>query len=146
MANGAFAAAASASLAFVLAGCPLNAEATSKTAGQISLNSIPPTSVKVDVKDLPVIGSLVSGTYTRVDDKDVTSPSISIKSPKDKIGAIKAVRRSGISITTSVSLGVAAGDAIGESVFISDVTSTSSSNATEPAPAFSNSWTRPPPA
>ena len=88
MANGAFAAAASASLAFVLAGCPLNAEATSKTAGQISLNSIPPTSVKVDVKDLPVIGSLVSGTYTRVDDKDVTSPSISIKSPKDKIGAI----------------------------------------------------------
>ena len=95
MANKAFAAAASASLAFVLAGSPLNAEAASKTAGQISLNSIPPTSVNVDLKDLPVVGSLVSGTYTRVDDKDVTSPSISIKSPKDKFGAIKAVATGG---------------------------------------------------
>mmetsp|Transcript_37028 Transcript_37028/g.84587 ORF Transcript_37028/g.84587 Transcript_37028/m.84587 type:complete len:246 (-) Transcript_37028:124-861(-) len=95
VANKAFAAAASASLAFVLAGSPLNAEAASKTAGQISLNSIPPTSVNVDLKDLPVVGSLVSGTYTRVDDKDVSSPSISIKSPKDKIGAIKAVATGG---------------------------------------------------
>ena len=42
--------AASASLAFVLVGSPLNAVATSKTAGQISLNSVPPTSINVDIK------------------------------------------------------------------------------------------------
>lgn len=91
----AFATAASASLAFALVGSPLNAEATSKTAAQISLNAVPPTSVKVDVKDLPVVGSLVSGTYTRVSDKDVTSPSIKISSPKDKIGAVKAAATGG---------------------------------------------------
>ena len=43
-------AAASASLAFVLVGSPLNAVANSKTAGQISLNSVPPTSINVDIK------------------------------------------------------------------------------------------------
>ena len=86
------AAAASAGLAFVLAGAPLQADAaTSRTAGQISLNSIPPTSVKVDVRDLPVIGDVLSGTYTRVGDGDVkgSPPSVSIKSPKDKVGAIR---------------------------------------------------------
>lgn len=88
-------AAASASLAFVLVGSPLHANAMSKTAGQISLNTIPPTSVKVDVKDLPIVGDIFSGTYTRVNDADVTSPSVSIKSPKDKVGAIKAVATGG---------------------------------------------------
>lgn len=88
-------AAATASLAFALVGSPLHADATSKTAGQVSLNTIPPTSVRVDVKDLPIIGDLISGTYTKVNDKDVTSPSISIKSPKDKVGAIKAVATGG---------------------------------------------------
>ena len=69
-------AAASASLAFVLAGSPLDAHATSKTAGQISLNSLPPTSVQVNIKDLPVVGDLLSGTYTKVSDADVKSPSV----------------------------------------------------------------------
>jgi len=90
------AAAASASLAFVLIGSPLEASATSKTAGQISLNSIPPTSVKVDVRDLPVIGDVLSGTYTRVSDASDKSPaSVSIISPKDKVGAIRAAATGG---------------------------------------------------
>ena len=90
------AAAASASLAFVLIGSPLEASATSKTAGQISLNSIPPTSVKVDVRDLPVIGDVLSGTYTRVRDASDKSPaSVSIVSPKDKVGAIRAAATGG---------------------------------------------------
>ena len=92
------AAAASASLAFALVGGPLQADAMSKTAGQISLNSIPPTSVKVDIRDLPVIGDVLSGTYTRVSDASVISPlpaSVSIKSPQDKIAAIKAAATGG---------------------------------------------------
>ena len=90
------AAAASASLVSVLIGGPLEAGATSKTAGQISLNSIPPTSVKVDIRDLPVIGDVLSGTYTRVSDASDKSPaSVSITSPKDKVGAIKAAATGG---------------------------------------------------
>jgi hypothetical protein len=89
------AAAATAALAFgLLVGDPQQALASS-TAGQISLNSIPPTSVLLDIKDLPVIGNILSGTYTKVDDKSITSPSVSIKSPKDKISAIKDVATGG---------------------------------------------------
>ena len=62
----------------------------SNTAAQISLDTLPPTTVSVQIGDLPVVGSLLSGTYTRVDAKTVTGkPSVVIKSPKDKIGAIK---------------------------------------------------------
>lgn len=83
--------AATAALSFVLAGNPLPSLAEdSATAAHISLNSIPPTSVRVAIKDLPVIGNLISGTYTKVDDSIATNPSVSITSPTDKIAAIKA--------------------------------------------------------
>jgi len=73
----------------VLAGDPQQAIASS-TAGQISLNSIPPTAIKIDLKDLPVIGNVVSGTYTKVDDKSLAgSPSVVISSPKDKFKAVQ---------------------------------------------------------
>lgn len=73
----------------VFAGDPQQAIA-SNTAAQISLNSIPPTSIKIDVKDLPVIGNVVSGTYTKIDDNSLSgSPSVVISSPKDKVKAAK---------------------------------------------------------
>lgn len=78
-------AAASVSLAFVLTGSPLTADAISETAAQISLNSIPPTALKV--QDVPIVG----GTYTMVNDADVPSPSVVVELPKDKIGAIKSI-------------------------------------------------------
>jgi len=81
----AFAAAASASLAFVLAGSPLSSDATSDTAAQISLNSLPPNAVKVE--GVPIVG----GTYTKVYDSDVPSPGLVINLPKDKIGALKSL-------------------------------------------------------
>lgn len=88
-------AAATAALTFgLLIGDPQQALASS-TAGQISLNSIPPTSVQVDIKDLPVIGNILSGTYTKVDDGSIASPSVTIRSPKDKVSAIKAVATGG---------------------------------------------------
>jgi hypothetical protein len=66
--------------------------ASSRTAGQISLDSLPPTTISIQIKDLPVIGNLLSGTYARVPDGSVVGkPSIVIKSPSDKIGAIKSV-------------------------------------------------------
>ena len=74
----------------VLVGDPQQAVASSNTAGQISLNSIPPTTIKLDIKDLPVIGNVLSGTYTNIDTKSLTlTPSVVISSPKDKIKAVK---------------------------------------------------------
>lgn len=67
----------------------------SKTAAQVQLNSLPPTSVEVSIRDLPLVGDLLSGTYTKVPDGSIKNPSISIKSPKDKISAIKAAATAG---------------------------------------------------
>jgi len=68
---------------------PETATTTSTTAAQVSLNSLPPASISVEIKDLPVVGNLLSGTYTKVKDGSVANPSITIKSPKDKVKAIK---------------------------------------------------------
>ena len=109
--------AASASLAFVLVGSPLHADANIQIAGQISLNTIPPTSVNVNVKDLPVIGNIVSGTYTRVNEKDIASPSVTISSPKDKLGFIKSATKGHVELdlggllVTHVDIDVAADEA-----------------------------------
>ena len=87
------AAAASVALSFLL----LNTEpamATSSQAAQITLNSIPPTSVEVNIRDLPLIGDVLSGTYTKVS-TPVKNPSVTIASPKDKVGAIKAAATNG---------------------------------------------------
>jgi len=66
----------------------------SSTAAQVTLNSIPPTSIQVNIKDLPLVGEILSGTYTKVD-TPVKNPSVVIASPKDKIGAIKAAATTG---------------------------------------------------
>lgn len=80
------AATATAALTFLLSIAPVEA---SNSAGQIELNSIPPTSINVDINDLPIIGKIISGTYTKVADGSINNPSITIKSPKDKVAAIK---------------------------------------------------------
>jgi hypothetical protein len=67
----------------------------SDVAAQISLNALPPTSVSVQIGDLPVVGSLLSGTYTRVPDGSVKNPSITIRSPKDKVRAISSIATGG---------------------------------------------------
>lgn len=68
----------------------------SPTAAQISVDSIPPTTISVQIGDLPVIGSLLSGTYTKVDAKtSAPPPSVIIKSPTDKVKAIQTLASSG---------------------------------------------------
>jgi hypothetical protein len=69
----------------------------SPTAAQISVDSIPPTTISVQIGDLPVVGSLLSGTYTKVDSATSSSlpPSVIIKSPTDKIKAIQTLASSG---------------------------------------------------
>lgn len=67
----------------------------SDTAAQITLKNIPPTSISIQIGDLPVVGNLVSGTYTKVPDGSVGKPSIVIQSPKDKVKAIAAAATGG---------------------------------------------------
>jgi hypothetical protein len=68
----------------------------STTAAQISLDQIPPTSISVQIGDLPVLGKALSGTYTKVPDGSFSGkPSIVIKSPEDKVKAVQNLATSG---------------------------------------------------
>ena len=84
--------------------------ATSETAAQIQLNSIPPSTVQLQIGDLPLIGNLISGTYARIDpgaavavgralggDGEYTpkAASVTITSPLDKVAAIKDLATTG---------------------------------------------------
>ena len=88
--------AASAALAVLLTTTE-PAWATSNTAARIHLNSLPPSTISVQIGDLPVVGSLLSGTYTRIDTPTKGGPpaAIIIKSPTDKLSAIKNVATGG---------------------------------------------------
>jgi hypothetical protein len=65
----------------------------SSTAAQIYVDQIPPTTISIEINDLPIVGNLLSGTYAKVDtttaiiNKNI-APSVVIKSPKDKAKAI----------------------------------------------------------
>jgi hypothetical protein len=70
--------------------------ASSKSAAQVSLNSLPPSTISVQIGDLPVVGNLISGTYTKIPDGSLKGkPSIVIQSPTDKVGAVKSIVTSG---------------------------------------------------
>jgi hypothetical protein len=85
----------SALLSISLVASPLPAQATSNAAAQISLDSLPPTSISIQIQDLPVVGNLLSGTYSKVADGSIAKPSVVIKSPKDKIKAISSLATAG---------------------------------------------------
>ena len=82
--------AAAAASVLLVAASPLPSGA-SPTAAQISLDKLPPSAIDIQIKDLPVIGNLISGTYTKVADGTVKEPGVVIKSPKDKVKAIKEI-------------------------------------------------------
>jgi hypothetical protein len=97
------AAAATAALSLLLSTTPLPATAAnlrpastnSEGAAQISLNTLPPGSISVQIRDLPVIGDLVSGTYTKVPDGSIAKPSVTITSPKDIVKALQSIVTAG---------------------------------------------------
>jgi len=72
-------------------GLVLDQQAASDTAAQITLQQLPPSSISIEIGDLPVIGNLLSGTYIKVPDGSIAKPSLVIKSPKDKVKAIQSI-------------------------------------------------------
>jgi hypothetical protein len=94
------AATATAALSLLLLSTPLPANAAAaapvtSTAAQISLRQLPPGSISVQIRDLPVIGDLVSGTYTKVPDGSIAKPSVTITSPTDKVKALQSIVTAG---------------------------------------------------
>jgi hypothetical protein len=75
--------------------------ATDTAAAQITLNRLPPSTISVQIKDLPVVGSLLSGSYSKLPDSIVevsnskNPPSVIIKSPVDKVKAIASIVKNG---------------------------------------------------
>jgi hypothetical protein len=67
----------------------------SSTAAQIHLNSLPPSTISVQIDDLPLIGGILSGTYRKIDDASLASTMndkvvpVLIQSPEDKVSAVK---------------------------------------------------------
>jgi hypothetical protein len=62
----------------------------------VSLTSLPPTSIDVEIGDLPVVGKLLSGVYTKVGSIPASQPAaIIIESPKNKLQAVKSAAGSG---------------------------------------------------
>jgi len=86
-----------AALAFVLTGNPQQVEAATSNAAaaQISLDSIPPKSIRLDLTNIPVVGNFVSGTYKIVQESPTETPDITIAGPKDWIQAAKGVATRG---------------------------------------------------
>jgi hypothetical protein len=68
---------------------PRDTSNLSDKAGRITLNRLPPQSYKFDFSDIPIIGSSLSGTFAKVDDSKVKTPSIIIAAPRDKATALQ---------------------------------------------------------
>mmetsp|Transcript_33653 Transcript_33653/g.41229 ORF Transcript_33653/g.41229 Transcript_33653/m.41229 type:complete len:256 (-) Transcript_33653:153-920(-) len=80
----------------------------SQTAARIHLDSIPPTTVQVQIADLPVLGDLLSGTYARLNTGAADAvgkalgggappkpASVTVRSPVDKVSAIRNLATKG---------------------------------------------------
>jgi len=85
--------------------------ATSTSAVQVYLDQIPPTTISLQVSDLPFVGNLLSGTYTKVDtnngnNNEVPPCSVVIKSPKDKVNFIKGATGGHIEIDLAGKVGL----------------------------------------
>jgi len=80
-----------AALAFLLTAVPVGLGlGLGFTAAQVS-DLTPPISVQIDARSVPVVGGLVSGRYSMVDDTDMGSPSIVVQAPKDLAAALKGL-------------------------------------------------------
>lgn len=68
----------------------------SKTAAKVSLHTLPPSAISIEIGGLPVFGKLLSGTYTKLESAPAgSSSSVTIESPKDCLRAIREVATGG---------------------------------------------------
>lgn len=86
----------SAALSFASMLAPKSIKESNNRAASIQINRLPPTSFRVDLTDVPLVGKALSGTYAKVKDEGkVKNPSVVIASPCDKYGAIQDAAEKG---------------------------------------------------
>lgn len=86
--NGIMASAAAATLKSLVSFAPIDDSRESDMAAKIHIDSIPPTSIQLDLTDIPVIGGMLSGSWARVGPLK-KEPSVTVRSPKEKFNAIR---------------------------------------------------------
>ena len=74
---------------------PKDVRKASSKAAHLTVNSLPPNSIEVDLKDVPIVGPALSGTYAKIQKPLNREPSIKISSPSDKLGAIQEAADTG---------------------------------------------------
>ena len=88
--SGIMASAASATFKSLASLIPVDNVAQSSAAAKIEIESLPPTSIQLNLTDIPVVGGLLSGTWVKLDRSlSQTKPSVTVRSPKDKLLAIR---------------------------------------------------------
>ena len=79
-------------------------------AAQIMVDRFPPSTISIQVKEIPVVGSIISGTYTKLDAKAVrelkSPPSVVISAPQDKIKAIKGATEGHVEVNVGGKVGL----------------------------------------
>lgn len=81
----------SAALSVASSFAPKSMKENSDRSARVRINRLPPTSFRVDLSDVPLVGKALSGTYAKVKDDSgkVKTPSVVISSPRDKFGAVQ---------------------------------------------------------
>jgi hypothetical protein len=99
VANAARATAAATLAVLLTVGAPVEPAVAASGAAQIMVDQIPPSTISIQVGDIPVVGSIISGTYAKLDKNAVkqlkSPPSVVISSPKDTFKAVKAAASEG---------------------------------------------------
>lgn len=86
--NGIMASAAAATLKSLVSFVPIDDSFQSDMAAKIKIDSVPPTSIQLDLSDIPIVGGMISGTWAKVGPLK-KEPSVTVQSPKEKFNAIR---------------------------------------------------------
>lgn len=89
--NGVINSATAATLSLLASFVPPDTTAGSDQAAKVTLQSFPPTTIQLDLSDIPLVGGMISGTWAKVAAplKSNKPPSIVVASPTEKFGAIR---------------------------------------------------------
>jgi hypothetical protein len=91
MKDGIVRAATSSTLKLLSSFVPADDSKYSDTAAKIEIKRLPASTINLDLRDIPIIGGMLSGTWVRVGkpERNKHAPEITIASPNDKFGAIR---------------------------------------------------------
>lgn len=81
--------ATAATLSLMASFVPPDNTASSEQAAKVSIQSFPPTTIQLDLQDIPLLGGMISGTWAKVGPLKKSKPSIVVESPTEKFGAIR---------------------------------------------------------